>query len=290
VPARSRGAAGVSAALLGTAGYFIHPIAAIADKHEPGPCRQGQVASVVDRPSTGPAPTVSGSPCTVERGKSVVEYGYRNQVDAGPGGSSNLAGYPMTLLRVGVDKHDELVLLPPNMVLRGGYAGESFQPAIGTQDAGLGWKHNFAAHAWFQDALEAFVTAPSGTNGYSYGSPGLALSYVAAFSVGRFSLSPSMSVLDASGTPSAGGAARRFLTYQPSLTVAYGLTPATSLFVNDNVGVPSSPSGGTSNTLLVALQRALSPGTVVDVETDYNLTPQARYRERAVGVGGAFYL
>jgi hypothetical protein len=270
---------------------FGLPLCAGAKKAHPGPCRQGQIVSIVDRPGTGSATTVSGSPCTVEKGRAVLEYGYQNEIDVGRSGTSILSSYPQALLRFGIEKRDEFIVVPPTTSVRAGNAGEAYVPAIGTQDAGFGWKHSIHSHAWYQDAVEAFVTAPTGSNGYSIGIPTYSLGYVGAFSLGeRFSLNSSLALVSTSGSLPNAGATRRFLSVQPSLTLAYAATPNLAFSLNDAVAIPSVPRGGSTDVLLFALQRALSPGTVLDVETDYNLTPLTGYRQRAIGFGGAFYL
>jgi hypothetical protein len=258
-----------------------------AKKSHPGPCHQSQVLSVVDRPGTGPLAAVSGSPCTVQ--PRVLELD-RNEVTAGHGGSSNLSSYPLALVRFGVDKKDELIVLPPTMSLRAGEAGAAFRPAVGTQDSGFGWKRNFHNEPWYQDAVELFVTVPTCTHGYSAGAPTYSFGYANAFSMGALGISSSLGLTSAPGVPPGGGIARRFLSLQPSLTLSYSFTTSSAFFVNDSLSLPAQPHGGSSNALLVAYQRALSPGTVLDVETDYNLTPIAGYRQRAVGMGGAFYI
>ena len=246
--------------------------------------------NVVDRPGIGPVAATSGSACTVEANHEVLEFGYRNEVDRGSGGTSILSSYPMTVLRLGIDKRDEVVLLTPSMALRAGMAGSDFTPAIGTEDSGIGWKRNIHGRAWFQDSVNVFMTYPTGTNGYSAGEPTFSLSYNAAISIGaKFGLSGGMGLGYAPGELKTGGE-RRFVSYQPFVTVTYSIDSKTSVFANDNLSIPSTPSGGTSNVLLVAFQRSLSPGTVLDVETEFNLTPTAGYNERAIGVGGAFYI
>jgi hypothetical protein len=246
------------------------------------------VASVVNRPGIGPATESGGSPCTVQKGRVVIEIGYRNEIDVGNGGTSRLSSYPMALLRTGLDKRDELMVVLPTMSLQ---AGNTFASAIGTQDAGVGFKHNISNHRWFQDAVQFVITEPTGTNGYSAGGSTFSLTYGGAFSVGkRVDLDADVSVVDAPGTAPTGGTMRYFVSYQPSISISYSFDDRTSLTLNDNLAVPSTPTGGSSNVLLVALQRSLSAGTVVDVESEFNLTPTAGYRQRAIGVGAAFFL
>ena len=62
------------------------------------------------------------------------------------------------------------------------------------------------------------------------------------------------------------------------------------MFLNDNVSVPVTPTGGTSNLLLAGAQRAVSDNVVVDIESEFNLTPAAGYRQHGFGFGAAFLL
>ncbi len=83
---------------------------------------------------------------------------------------------------------------------------------------------------------------------------------------------------------------RRYASYAPAITLSYPIDNSTSVSLNENLTIPVNPTGGTSNVLLVALQRALSPGFVVDLESEYNLTPNTGYHERAIGFGGALMI
>jgi hypothetical protein len=265
--------------------------AASAKKQHPGPCRQGEVISIVDRPGPGPAATTAGSPCTVARGHAVVEFGYRNEVDAGKGGTSILSSYPMALVRVGLDKRDELIYMPPtNMIRAGADVPDLFTPAVGVFDSGFGWKHSIQSHYWYQDAVEVFVSVPTGTNGLSLGAPAYSFTYIGSFSPpGKLGIFTTFALANAAGTPQNGGAPRRYASYSPSVSLSYAISSNTSAIFNDSETLPVDPTGGSSNVLVVALQRTLSPGVVLDVESEFNLTPGG-YRERAIGLGGAFSL
>lgn len=266
---------------------LLVPDTALAKKHH-GPCHDGDVASVVNRPGVGSATESGGSPCTVQKGRVVLEIGYRNEVNDGNGGRSRLSSYPMALFRTGLDKRNELIVILPTLSLQ---AGTVFPPAIGAQDAGVGLKHAIANHRWFQDAVQFVMSEPSGTNGYSAGGATFALTYGRTFPVGsRVDLDADVSVVDAPGMAPSGAVTRYFISYQPSIALTYSLDRLTSLTLNDNLSVPTTPTGGSSNVLSVALQRSLSPGTVVDVESEFNLTPAAGYRQRAIGFGAAFFL
>jgi hypothetical protein len=278
------------AVVAGIAAVACAPQAAFARKSHPGPCRQGQVTSLVNRPGVGPLPTVSGSPCTVAKGRGVLEFGYRNETDAGKNGTSNLSTLPMSVLRYGLGKHDEIMVMPPTSIARTSSIPGLYAASRGSEDTGFGWKHSIQSHWWYQDAVEVFVTEPTGTGGFSAGGPTYSFSYIGAFSPpGKLGVTTQFAVVNAPGA-APDGYARRFASFQPAVTVTYAIGPATSILLNDNFFTPVNPLGGTSNVLLVAAQRTLSVGTVIDFDTEFNLTPAAGYRERAIGFGGAFLL
>jgi hypothetical protein len=279
---------GPCAALCAT--FLFQPAAVQAKKQHPGPCRQGQVISLVNRPGVGPAATTGGSPCTVPSKQGVVEFGYRNEVDNGKSGTSILSSYPMTLVRLGITKRDEIIYAPPTMAIRAGAnVPELFTPSTGVLDSGFGWKHNIQSHYWYQDAVEVFITVPTGTNGHSLGGPSYAFTYIGAFSPpGKLGIFTTFTLANSPGTPQNGGALRRYASYSPAVSLSYPITDTTSVILSENVSIPANPTGGTSNVLFVALQRTLSPGFVIDVESEYNLTPNTGYHERAIGFGGAF--
>jgi hypothetical protein len=274
------------------AAFLIVPAVALAKKQHPGPCRQGQVTSVANRPGAGPAATTGGSPCTVEKGHAVVEFGYRNEVDVGRGNTSSLSSYPMALVRVGFDKRDELIYMPPSEVVPAGAPAPTlFAPNAGTLDSGFGWKHNIQSHYWYQDAVEVFMTVPTGSAGHTLEAPASSFSYIGAFSPpGKLGIFTTFTLGNAPGLPQTGGPTRRFAYYSPSVSLSYALGSTTSAILSDTESIPVDPTGGSSNIIVVALQRTLSPGVVLDVESELNLTPAAGYHQRTIGLGGAFSL
>ena len=146
----------------------------------------------------------------------------------------------------------------------------------------------------FQDAVEVFYTAPTGTPkgvaGFSAGAPTYTLAYSAAFALGRnvgISITQN-AIANAAADP---GGATRFFSYQPSLTISYGFAPNFTLLVTDQITTPLGPNGGTGNRGLIALQRVLSPGLVLDAEYEINALPASpAVRQDAFGVGAAFEL
>ena len=151
-----------------------------------GPCSQGAIASIADRPGVGRALTVNGSPCVVPVGGVVLELGFRQQMTHAAAAVSTLVTYPQPLVRWGIGGGNEIVLAPSlDYSQRYGANLEvaPFVPASGLQDAGLGFKRQLEDRPWFQSALEAFVTLPTGypqgPNGFSAGM----VAYLVGYSV-----------------------------------------------------------------------------------------------------------
>ncbi len=260
-----------------------------------GPCAQGALASIADRPGLGRALAINGSPCAPPAGEIVLETGYRNQVTSATG-TSVLSTYPAPVVRFGTGGGNEVVLAPSLDVSRrtGANLGGVFVPASGMQDAGIGVKHTLRDRPWSQDALEAFVTVPtgnpSGPFGFSAGAPTYLLSYSVAFSVNdRVGLAMTHNLTSAPGT-NASGAAQRYLAYQPALTLSYALSATTSLSLQEQITVPTGPGGPTGNRALVALQRTISRNVVLDVEFESNLLPAPGANQHALGAGLAVRL
>jgi hypothetical protein len=263
----------------------------------PGPCEQpGAIGAIVDRPGLGRPTANNGSPCVAPRGHVVIEGGYRNQTTAGSGGTSTLEVFPLALIRIGLGGRTEFILQSPVQSSRGGAAlGGPFSPAIGAQDEGFGFKRMLSDRLSFQDAVEVFYTAPTGTPkgtaGFSAGAPTYTLSYTAAFALGKnMGISITQNAI-ANAAPLDPGGATHFFSYQPSLTTSYGFAPNLTLLVTDQIEAPLSSNGGTGNRGLIALQRVLSPGAVLDVEYEINALPSSpAVRQHAFGIGGAFEL
>lgn len=261
----------------------------------PGPCEQtGAIGSIVDRPGLGRPTANNGSACVVPSSNVMIELGFRDQTTPGSGGSSTLEIMPLALIRVGLGARTELIVQPPAYSNRNGAAlGGVFTPASGAQDAGFGFKRMLDDRAPFQDAIEVFYTAPTGTPqgtmGFSAGGPTYTLAYTAAFALGgNLGVSVTQNAT-ANAAPLDPAGAARFFSYQPSLTVSYGFAPRFTLLAGEQLTSPLAPKAGTGNRALVALQSVLSPAVVLDVEYEVNALPQApAFRQHAFGIGTAF--
>jgi len=259
-----------------------------------GPCEQtGAIGSIVDRPGLGRPTANNGSACVVPPSGVMIELGFRDQTTPGSGGSSTLEILPLALVRVGLGARTEIIVQPPAYSNRSGATlGGIFTPASGSQDAGFGFKRMLDDRAPFQDAVEVFYTAPTGTPqgsmGFSAGGPTYTLAYTAAFALsGNLSVSVTQNAT-ANAAPLDPAGAIRFLSYQPSLTIGYGFAPNFTLLAGEQLTSPLAPNAGTGNRALVALQRVLSPAVVLDVEYEVNALPQApAFRQHAFGIGTA---
>lgn len=259
-----------------------------------GPCAQGGVAAVVDRPGLGRALTMNGSPCVVPVGAVVSELGYRQQTTRAAAGVSTLATFPQPLIRWGIAAGDELVAAPSLVYSQRtgeNFGSAPFMPAAGQQDAGLGFKRQLNDQPWLQSAVEVFVTVPTGypagANGFSAGRPSYLAGYSSAWPLNAIvSLTTTQNVQWTAGA-NAAGQMQGYLSYQPSLGISLAAGARTALLLQDQITVPASPSGGTSNRGLFGLQQVLSANLVVDVEYEANLLPQPGFTQHAFGGGVA---
>ena len=255
-----------------------------------GACAQGGLASVTNRPGVGRAVTVNGSPCVVPLGGIVVESGYRNQVTTA-NGTSTLSTYPSPVVRYGIAAGNEIVLSPSLIYSRrtGANLGGTFGPASGMQDAGFGLKHNLRDRPWMQDALEAFVSLPTGYPGGSFGFSAGAPSYLLGYS-GSFALNAKTAVtttqnFSSSAGTNGAGATQRYFSYQPSLGISYALWSKTTLLMQDQLTLPTAPGGPTGNRALIAVQQIAGRNVVLDIEFEQNLLPAPGFNQHALGTG-----
>lgn len=213
------------------------PIAIVSPSPGPaaaGPCVQGGLAAITNRPGVGRAVSVDGSPCTVPAGRVVFEAGYRHQATTA-GATSRLATFPSPVVRVGIAGSNEIVLSPSLIYSRrtGANLGGTFVPASGMQDAGIGFKHSVRDLPWIQDAIESFVTVPtgypSGPSGFSLGVPTYLLGYSASFGLNaRIGLTTTQNFSRSAGTTGS-GALQLYFSYQPSLGMTYAPSPTITL-------------------------------------------------------------
>jgi hypothetical protein len=263
----------------------------------PGPCEQaGAIGAIIDRPGLGRPTANSGSPCVVPPPHVLIELGYRTQTTTGAGGNSTLDVFPLALIRIGLGKRSEIDVQPPSQSVRSeATLGGLFVPMVGTQDAGVGFKHMLDDRPSFQDSVGVFYSAPTGSPqgsvGFSAGGPTYTLTYTAAFAPApNIGISINQSeTANASPLPMAG--ATRFFSFQLSPTVSYAFAPNTTFLVSAQITAPLGPNTGSGNRALVALQRVLSKAVVIDAEFELNALPVApALRQHAFGVGGAFAL
>lgn len=267
----------------------LSPRVAIADAPA-GLCAQGGLASITNRPGIGRGITIDGSPCVVPAGGVVLEAGVRSQVTTGDG-TSRLSTYPNPVVRYGIAGGNEIVLSPSLIYSRrtGADLGGTFVPATGMQDAGIGFKHSLRDRPWTQDALEVFVTLPTGyptgSIGFSAGVPTYLLGYSASLSLNaRVGLTTTHNFTSSAGT-NGSGAMQRYFSYQPSLGLSFALSSRATLLVQDQLTMPTAPGGLTGNRALAALQQTAGKSVVLDVEFEQNLLPTPGFNQHAFGTG-----
>jgi hypothetical protein len=261
------------------------------------PCGQGGVAAVADRPGLGRALTVNGSPCVVPKGEVVLEVGFRQEMTRAAAGVSTLVTFPQPLLRWGVSAGDEIVVAPSLLYSQRSGAnlgGAPYAPADGLQDAGFGFKVQLHDRRWLQDAVEIFVSIPTGYPAGAYGFSAGIPTYLVGYSL----VAPLNSIVSITTTQNlqwnagtnAGGGQQGFFSYQPSFGFSFTVGARGAVFVQDQITVPAGPAGATSNRAFLGVQRTVSPDVVLDVEYELNLLPQPGFTQHAFGVGAAVRL
>jgi hypothetical protein len=278
---------------------FASSLAVASAQNAPatGPCEQaGNISAIVDRPGLGRPTANNGSPCVVPSAEILIEAGYRSQTTQGSGGASTLSAYPLALVRAGLGHRWEFIAQPPAISVRtGAVLGGTFVPQSGAQDTGVGLKRMLHDGSRYQDAVEVFYTAPTGsphgTSGFSAGGPTYTLTYTAAFALsGNLSVSITQNAI-ASAAPLDPTGATRYFSYQPSLTLGYGFAPGFTLLAAEQIASPLAPGAGTGNRVLLVLQRVISPAIVLDGEYEINALPAApAARQHAFGIGAAIAL
>jgi hypothetical protein len=273
----------------------LFAIVAVAPSPKPaptqaeGPCGEGALSSISDRPGLGRSPATNGAACVAHPGTVIVEAGYRNQVTVGPG-TQTLSAYPDPIVRIGLQGQNEIVVSPYTYTQRTGYDKSSgFLPAAGSQDVGLGFKHLLNDNAWRQDAINLFVTFPNGhpngASGFTAGLPTYTVGYSDVFAMsGAIGLSTTQNLI-LNAAPNSNGTPQRFFTYQPAVSVSYSLSPNFTYMIQDQLTMPPSPGAGTGNRALSGIQCTLSPNLVLDAEFEVNLLPQPGLSQHAIDAG-----
>jgi hypothetical protein len=255
----------------------------------PGPCAQGALASISDRPGIGRSPATNGAACVAANGSVVIEAGYRNQVTSGAE-TQTLSTYPNPIVRIGLPDRNEIVLSFFTFSDRAGIdPSTGFAPAAGMQDGGIGFKHLLHDNVFMQDAVNVFVTLPtgypSGPSGFTAGLPTYTLGYSVAFPLSRTLSFSTTHNLGLSAGPNVSGLPQRFLVYQPAGALSYALSSKLTFLAEDQGTFPTGPAGSSGNRALAGLQYTLSSRAVLDAEFELNLLPAPGNRQRAIDVG-----
>jgi hypothetical protein len=255
-----------------------------ADDASPPPCRMPVAVALADRPGTGRATSIGGSPCVLLPGEIVIETGIRRQTTAAPNGSATLADGPLTFVRAGIAKRLELGIAPPASHSRAIVGTAPFDTARGTSDIALAAKYLVLDTAGAQGSLGASYAPPTGAGEFTAGAPTFSLSgNLAVALTPRLSFATSQIVGTAAG-PDASGANRTFFVYSPSFTLAYALDGATTLLVQDAFASRQGPVLPAGSRGFVALQRAVGNRLALDLEYEVNLAPTGG-NSRALGFG-----
>lgn len=255
----------------------------------PGPCAQGALASISDRPGLGRAPASNGAACVALPGMFVLEAGYRNQTTVGPG-TQTLSTLPNVVARFGLNGNNEVLAQVPTFSQRSGRdLASGFLPESGTQDAGFGFKHLLFDGTVFQDAVNVFVTLPTGrpggTSGFSAGLPTYTAGYGAVLAASsRIGIASTQNFIW-NAAPNALGMPKRFFAYQPSIALSYAVSARLSFLLQNQWSMPNGPSQGTGDRALAGVQFVASANVVVDGELEANLLPAAGFSQHAVDVG-----
>jgi hypothetical protein len=258
--------------------------AALADDASPPPCRMPIAVALADRPGTGRTTSTGGSPCVVLPGEIVIESGLRRQLTTSPGGSSTLAGGPLTFVRAGLAKRLELGIAPPANQSRAIVGSPPFDAARGTTDVVLAAKYLVLDTGAAQGSLGAAYAPPTGTGEFTAGAPTFSLSANLGLT-----LSPKLSfttsqVFGTAVGADARGANRTFFVYAPSFTLAYALDGATTLLLQDALASRQGPLLPAGSRGFVALQRAVGNRLALDLDYEINLAPRAG-PSNAIGIG-----
>ncbi|GAC1617677.1 MAG: hypothetical protein NVS4B13_10770 [Candidatus Elarobacter sp.] len=236
------------------------------------PCTN--LAAIVTRP------TVTNSVCTVRPNHVEIETGYLNTTAANGGG--NVVTYPQTLIRVGTKIPAlELQIAPPT-VARASAGGTTTQ---GSTDVGAGLKYVFGYTPKFNYGGQVFVTAPTGTNGFSAGGSGV----IYALNAG-YTLSPVFSLATTLGEQSLSNGVQHFSSFVPSLvlTAAFpgntGISAEIAQFSNAN-----GPGTATRTQYIYAIYHGI--GQRLQVDASFATSPTAATgKYRALGFGLSYYL
>jgi hypothetical protein len=239
------------------------------------PC--GSILSIVTRP------TVTTSTCPVRYGHALLETGYSNTVTTGPGGGVT-ASYPQAFARIGIGHGLEFSFTPPSYERTS--VGNAFASGWSDVNFGAKWEMGYTAKAVW--GVNAAVSTPSGSPGFTAGAP----EYTGNFNWG-YTLN---SIFSASGTlgfnwlagPNAAEQTQRHSAFIPTLEITGALPGTAQAFAEYAYFSSAGPGLGSKSIIDFGYQRDFNPHLQVDIEYGFQPTPVNGQRTHYVGAGLSF--
>jgi hypothetical protein len=234
------------------------------------PCNS--VGAIVTRP------TQTTAVCTVRPGHVLLETGY---LDSSGRTSPSMSQFPQSDLRIGTAIPALEVDLGLPMYERVSAAGTTTN---GATDVGGGLKYVLGYTSRFDYGVNAFFTAPTGTNHISAG--GSTQTYNLNYG---YTLNSVFALAGTVGWQSLPASAQHYTSFIPSLMLTAGLPNATGLFVEAaNFSNGAGAGTPTRTQLMTGITRDLWSRFQFDLEVGHSIAPAAG-NYRFIGFGASYY-
>jgi hypothetical protein len=224
-------------------------------------------------------PTVTNSVCTVRPGHALLETGFQSTSSDGSGTTTQV---PQALLRIGSDLGGlEFDALLPSYE----HASGSGKSVDGVSDAGLGLKYVLGASPKMSYGLQALVTVPTGTGGFSAG--GAVQNYALNATL---ALGPIFSLTSTQNAALENNGAQSWASYQPTLVLGAAL-PSTTVTVFGEIAQFTSALGPSTPTRTQYIGGvSFDPAAKVQLDVEYGFSPTASTgKYHYFGVGLSLY-
>ncbi len=247
----------------------------------------------ISDPCSGPSallaildrPTVSTSPCTVPRGRFLLEMGFQRARPRAPV-SGKMDNYPQTEVRIGLPGRNEFVLFPPNYNFQRTRSGpdSTTEEVSGYSALTLGFKHELGYTEQWLGAVQALFTVPSGNSAFGTKGLGVALNGMASYVLSeQVGLTIQLGISSQTDPALAGG--QRFTAFISNLVVAWQPKERFQFYGEFYGQSSTGPGKGAGYNADGGIQYLITPHWEVDLEGGVRLAGDLGGFSHYFGVG-----
>ena len=223
-------------------------------------------------------PNAADSPCTIPNGHFDMEMGYQYQNNYPTGQGYNL---PQANVRIGLPGNNELGLLM-------NYNHQNISPSSGWNAPQVGLKHEIGYNDTWLEAVEGYITLPTGSAAFGSQSVGGTVNGIVTYSMNSAVSATLMLGLSSLTNPNFSGG-QRYTSINPYVVFSWQITEDKNLYAEVFGQTRSGPNQGSSFSSDVGFLYLLKKNLAVDVSVGQRISGLSSFRNY-IGAGFSFLI